>query len=303
MKFPEIKCLLICFAMSCVEQSDKAPPVATLFEAELISSELPEFATSIDTHKSWIYFNRTAADRSTMQIFESKYEDGQWTEPKPLPFSTGQYRDVDPFLSLDGNRLYFSSDRPTPITAQGNWDTWYLEKLDSGWSAPINAGEPLNSDSTEIFISIAANGNAYFVSERDGTRGIVVSHFKNNTHTLPIPIRPKLRGEQVYASNPCISSDERFLIVAIRDPEGNQTPDLFISFNENGEWSEFQNLGTKVNHPDYADFAPGLSKDDNILFFTSERPGIMGKQPDGVRPPGDIYWVNLELVLASLKNE
>ena len=66
-------------------------------------------------------------------------------------------------------------------------------------------------------------------------------------------------------------------------------------------WSEFQNLGPKVNSPLYADFAPGLSKDDKILYFGSERPGIVGEQEEGVRPPGDIYWVDLEPILASLK--
>lgn len=38
-----------------------------------------------------------------------------------------------------------------------------------------------------------------------------------------------------------------------------------------------------------ADFAPGLDPTDGTLLFTSERPGIVGAQPDSVRPPGDIY--------------
>ena len=168
------------------------------------------------------------------------------------------------------------------------------------WSEPILAAAPLNSDSTEIFISIADNGNAYFVSERE-ERGIVVSRWENGNYQIPENVILKLRGEPIYASNPAISSDEQFLIVTSRDPEGNGTSDLFVSFHQDNEWSELINLGPYVNSS-FADFAPGLSKDNQTLYFSSERPGIVGAQEEGVRPPGDIYKVYLTSILAELQN-
>lgn len=279
------------------QRSIKAPKEATLFGSGIISSELPEFANSPDPKGKTIYFNRTTPDRSIMKIMRSDFKNGNWSEPRELPFSTGAYLDVDPFLSADGQRLYFSSTRP--VTPGGNTDqfhTWYIEKTENSWSAPINPGAPLNSDSTEIFISLSKNGNAYFVTERDGDRGIAVSRFKDGTYQPFEKIRLKLRGEPLYASNPCIASDESFLIVAARDPQGPGTPDLFISWNKDGKWSEMQNLGPLVNS-EYADFAPGLSKDDRTLYFTSERPGVVPAQAEGIRPPGDIYWVDLSAVL------
>lgn len=276
-----------------------APESAELWQNGVVSTASPEFASSINSEQNQMYFNRTSDDRSVMRIMESEWVDSDWMIPKALPFSTGEFIDVDPFLTLDGSRLYFTSTRPGGF--DGNWDTWYVEKTEDGWSEPINPGAPLNTDSTEIFITIATNGNAYYVTDRDGDRGIVVSRFQDGQYREPEKIRPTLRGEPIYASNPAIASDESFLIVALRDPEGNQTPDLFVTWNDNGEWSAFQNLGPKVNHPSYADFAPGLSKDNKILFFTSERPGVVGEQPDGVRPPGDIYWVDLEAVFADLR--
>lgn len=36
------------------------------------------------------------------------------------------------------------------------------------------------------------------------------------------------------------------------------------------------------------------------LYFTSERPGIVPTQEEGVRPPGDIYQVNLMAVFEGL---
>ncbi len=277
------------------------PAEATPWGAGKISTEAPEFATTVNTDQNEVYFNRTSNDRSTMRIMYTNYKASGWAEPVSLPFSTGLYRDVDPFLTGDGKRLYFSSDRPKKEGEEsGDFDTWFVEKIDGAWSAPINPGAPLNSDSTEIFVTIAKNGNAYFVSERDGDRGIVVSRFENNRYQAVEKITLTLRGKSIYASNPCIASDESFLIVAARDPLGNDTPDLFVTWNVNGTWSELKNLGEKVNSL-YADFAPGLSKDDQTLFFSSERPGIVPSQDEGVRPPGDIYKVNLKAILPGLR--
>ncbi len=49
-------------------------------------------------------------------------------------------------------------------------------------------------------------------------------------------------------------------------------------------------LGGGVYSP-FADFAPALSPDGRLVYFTSERPGVVPGGPDGERPPGDIYRV------------
>lgn len=292
------KVILLLFSTVCLHcaQAPQAPLQAKLLGAEVISSVLPEFATSVDADQQEIFFNRTNEDRSVMQIMCATRQEQQWSPAEALPFSTGEYLDVDPFLTADGDRLYFSSTRPTEWDT-GMFHTWYVERQDDSWSDPINPGPPLNSDSTEIFFSMAQNGNAYFLSERGGDRIIRMSRFYKGQYQEPEKITLKLRGEILYASNPCIASDERFLIVAARDPQGNGTPDLFVSWNQEGVWGELINLGEAVNSP-YADFAPGLSKDDQTLYFTSERPGMVGEQAEGIRPPGDIYYVNLQAILS-----
>ncbi len=297
MKITVILCLCLLF-VSC-EPKRKVPNEAQIFGEGKISTKAPEFATTFNVEEDIVFFNRTSADRSSMKIMYATYDGKQWSGAESLPFSTGKYRDVDPFLTLDGSRLYFSSTRPVGDKNNGIYNTWYIERLKEGWSQPINPGQPFNSDSTDIFVTISATGNAYFVSERE-KRGIVKSEYKNGSYMPSKSIDLKLRGKPIYASNPCIAYDESFLIVAARDPKGNGSPDLFVSWNTNGTWSELINLGLRVNS-DYADFAPSLSKDQKTLFFTSERPGIVPKQEKGVRPPGDIYYVNLESVLADLK--
>lgn len=295
--------LLSCREEPAPTESTPAVPVqAELWQAGIISTEAPEFATSITADERTVYFNRTTPDRSQMQIMQSTFADGKWSQPVALSFSTGEYLDVDPFITADGKRLFFNSDRPVPGDHPDPFNTWYVDWVDGAWSAPVNPGPPLNSDSTEVFVSVAANGAIYFRSERDGKREIFRSRQVDGRYQPVERIPLLLDGRVVDLSNPCVASDESFIIIATRGFDESTAPDLYISWQEDGQWSELQNLGPAVNSA-YADFAPGLSKDNRTLYFSSERPGIVPEQPEGVRPPGDIYRVDLQAVLEELKVE
>jgi hypothetical protein len=285
---------------SCKYEKNDGPEQVKLVGPGIISSEYPEFATSISSDGKELYFNRTTADRSSMFIMVSKLVEGEWSTPDTLDQMDGKYRDVDPFITDDGNRLYFSSTRPVVGSDSiKDFDTWYVGRNEEGWSQPINAGYPLNSAATEIFVSMTAEGHAYFVSERTGQRTIMRSQFTNN-YQKPERLELQLNGEAIYAGNPCIASDESFLIVALRAPHKPNVPDLYITFKTETGWSTLVSLGPEVNSM-YADFAPGLSKDDRILYFTSERPGMVPKQEEGIRPPGDIYAIKLKPLINRLK--
>ncbi len=290
--------LLLLFAC---QQNQEEPPKAKILLPEIVSSYLPEFSTSMNTDGTEIFFNRTNADRSSMQILVTTKSGEHWSYPVALPFSEGKYIDVDPFLTHDNKRLYFSSNRPVHDSLEAAaFNTWYIDRTNTSWTDPVLMPPPLNSDSTEIFISVAKNGNAYFISERDSGRYIMKSEYSDGSYESPKPVILKYQGQPIYAGNPCIASDESFLIVAVR-VEPAIPPDLFVSWNKDGNWSELQNLGELVNTAEYAEFAPGLSKDDQTLFFTSERPGIAEPVEEGIRPPGDIYRIDLDAVFELIK--
>jgi hypothetical protein len=75
------------------------------------------------------------------------FPDGKWTEPEVASFS-GKYGGVDPFVSFDGNRVYFCSNRPREKreAAKEDYDIWYVDRTESGWSAPICMGSPINTE-------------------------------------------------------------------------------------------------------------------------------------------------------------
>ena len=91
----------------------------------VVSTAAPEFATTLTPDGSEIYFNRANADRTTIAILSARYTaDGGWSPPVVVPFS-GTHRDVDPFVTPDGRRLYFSSDRPRhSATTSPVFATW-----------------------------------------------------------------------------------------------------------------------------------------------------------------------------------
>ncbi len=287
------------FVLSCDSGSGNHPYFSPdsifqpkIFAPGIISTELPEFATTFSPDGKTVYFNQTPADRSKLIILQSNYSDGKWTKPVNLPFSDGTYRDIDPFVSPDGKRLYFCSNRPvTGTEPKPDFDIWYVTRKGNGWSEPINPGSPLNSAANEIFVSAATNGALYFRSDAGGARGIYRSAFVNGSHTEPELITLPIEGAERFG-NPCIAPDESFIIFSAATSDGFGGSDLYISRFRNNKWTKASNLGNFINSK-FSDFAPSLSPDGNYLFFTSERPGVVPEDSEQGRPPGDIYQVEL----------
>ena len=115
------------------------------FAEGVITTAAPEFAITFTPDGRTAYFNRASTDRRTLSIMVSRLAGADWQQPLLAGFS-GKHRDVDPFVTPDGNRLYFSSDRPTsPSDNEPDFNTWYMDAKDGDWSEPRTFGEPLNS--------------------------------------------------------------------------------------------------------------------------------------------------------------
>ena len=253
----------------------------------VISTDAPEFATTLTPDGGEIYFNRASADRNRLTIMTARRAaDGTWSTPTVAPFS-GTHRDVDPFVAPDGRRLYFSSDRPRAGGGEARFTTWYVDRIGNSWSAPVDPGPPLNSADGDVFVSITRDGELMFTSSRLGASRVFSSRQVDGRWQAPTPVT---FGSIVDAGNPAIAPSGRFLVL-VRVAAGG-SPDLFVSCRTAGAWGEPQALST-VNSP-FADFAPFIDASEQSLYFTSERPGVAAPPEKGVRPPGDLYRITLD---------
>lgn len=246
----------------------------------VISTDLPEFASAVTPDGDTIYFNRTSPDRSSIELLYAVRTAGAWSEPRPFP-PTQEMTAIDPFLSSDGGRLYFASAQVREGAGNESLSIGYVERGPSDWGEPRDVGEPINSDSADYFISVASDGTAAFSSTRTGTLEIYVSPWTLGGWSDPEIVM--LEGVS-DASNPLISQDGSFLVVSATGPNGST--DLMVTCRAATGWGPVHLLPAPVNSG-FAEFAPAIA--GGYLYFTSERPGMVGPQPDSIRPPGDLY--------------
>jgi len=273
-----------------------APDAATarpqLVAPGIVSTTLPEFGAALTPDGRELYFNRASVDRTELAIYQSLRTDNGWSEPVVVSFS-GQYRDLDPFVEPNGARLYFSSDRPSGGTS-GGFDLWFVRREGDGWARPTPLPPPISTEDDEIFVTATRDGELFYA--RYGTSGPALFHAVPSgdgyeEHSLPESIN------RFTPSNPAIDPTGAVLVLVITPP-GEETSDLYVSRRRAEVWSEPIRLPEPINGP-FSDFAPSWSADGQILFFTSERPGVSGAVASDARPPGDLYQIDASVVVAS----
>jgi len=196
-----------------------------------------------------------------------------WSKPKTVSF-TGNYRDLEPAFSHDGKRLYFVSNRPVDSTTivSKDYDIWYVDKTETGWSKPKNMGSPINTDGHEFYPSLTKNGDIYFTTEREGAVGredIFVSRLKNGAYQEPVSIKGGV-NTKYFEFNAYVAPDESYIIFSAQRPkEGLGGSDLYISYKKNGIWDKAA-LMENINSP-YLDFCPFVDLKTNRLYFTSQK--------------------------------
>lgn len=103
-----------------------------------------------------------------LKIYEAQKGIYDWENIQELPFNNDEFSCAHPTLSSDGNKLYFSSDRPG---GQGGMDIWLVEKNGDFWGQPVNMGAKINTSGHDVFPFIHTSGNLFFASNGHGGKG------------------------------------------------------------------------------------------------------------------------------------
>jgi WD40-like Beta Propeller Repeat len=296
-------------------ESVASNPKPEMIGEGVISTADDEFGGSITPDGKTIYYDITVPAHYLYVMCESHLVDGKWQKPEVLPFS-GLYRDSDPVLSPDGKTLMFASDRPRHGQDEQSFFIWSVTRAEKGWGEPRPMDGPINSAGSQIFASVANNGNLYFTSDRNNNGHIDIfrSRLVEGKYQPAEDLGPNINGDGIWSLEALIAPDESYLLIGSfgRQP-GFGNSDLFISYNQNGVWSKPKNLGPVINTA-AREYSPRISPDGKWLIFSSEQ-GMQTEQRDQpfsseefsrkarglTNGLGNIYRIPMEYVLQSTR--
>ncbi len=211
---------------------------------------------------------------------------GQWTKPMTL-ISDKVFSYNDPMLSPDESKLYFISDQSFDNSEKKkDYDIWYAERTEDGWSMPVNAGSAINSDKHEYYVAFSESGTMYFSSNRKISEearenfNIFSSIIAYGVYQSPIPLDDSINTKD-YEADVFVASDESYLIFCGDRADGFGRGDLYISFKKtDGSWTKAKNMGRTINTAGH-ELCPFVTKDGKYFFYTSNE---------------DIYWVDARVI-------
>ncbi|WP_207433544.1 TolB family protein [Sabulibacter ruber] len=249
-----------------------------LFADGVISTQDFEFNATFTPDGKTVFFTKATPGWQRMVILYSEQKNGKWQEPKLAPFS-GQYRDADPFISPDGQKLFFMSDRPVNGEPKVDYDIWFVSKTKDGWGEPQVVPNGPNTLKEVYYPSVAANGNMYFSALTASGMDLYVSKWENGQYAAPEKLSFNTAATDL---DPIITADERLLFFTSNNRKAFGGADLFVSVNGPQGWSTPRPLDSNVNSS-LNEGQPGLSADNKKLYFTS------AKMPTGTRPKSASY--------------
>lgn len=247
--------------------------------------------------------NRKKGPKSMKLYISELDKDGNWSEPrllegvssadnesyygKPSAKSVPKAYvwDAQPFLSADGQRLYFVSDREFDdkgTRSVGRYDIFVAEKKKDGtWGNVRNLGKEINTEGDEYFPYVAPDGRLYFASNGHpgfGGLDIFIAERKDGKITVE------------NMGRPINSPFDDFGIVFINDregyfssnrPEGKGDDDIFYFINKDpgkrivNYFVKFKTIGVKKDETEIPlanAHVKILDDNDQIIkeFFTNE---------------------------------
>lgn len=148
----------------------------TTWTPRSISTAAYESSPSFTPEGRELFFLRADASFQGYRLLWSTCGRKGWSDPIPPPFAQAlPVTEADPFVTADGQRVYFVSSRHGAAQGRGHddLDIWFADRLPSGeWSAHAERlPEPVNSTASELLPRLTRDGDLYFGSAREGGQG------------------------------------------------------------------------------------------------------------------------------------
>jgi Tol biopolymer transport system component len=253
------------------------PPhlIPYVFAPGIISiNERHEGAISFSPGLDELYFSVSRKGEDQL-IYFSKVKNKKWTPIQQAKF-TKETHEIQPFVSPDGKRLYF-----TAVNLDFTSDKiWYVNRLENSWGKAIKLELPINDDNV-FYPNQANNGDLYYfnLSKRK-------SYYAPNVNGSFPKVKEVKIGFGVHAA---ISPSQDYIVVNARNKEDDSRTDseIYVYFKKiDGTWTKPINLGDTVNS-NFPERAPRITPDGKYLFFSrfNEEGGL-----------SNLYWVSTKVI-------
>jgi hypothetical protein len=196
-------------------------------------------------------------------IYLSRIENGRWSTPAVAPFSAAEQGDDSPFISPDGKKLYFLSQR----TERGRETIWVMDRTEEGWSEPKPLPIKVESWRMHWQLSVDRDHNIYFgvgeVIEGEVIGDIYYSQYKDGQYGPPEKLGPAVNKPEEYNYSPFIAPDGSYLLFT----RSQKPAKLYISYRKkDGTWTPGRDLSEIINSE--VSQMPIVTVDGRYLFFT-----------------------------------
>jgi hypothetical protein len=179
-----------------IDTSGKATAQKVELFSKSLSSPLNEGPVTFSRNFDTIYFARNlevegklsefSTIRNKIGVFSAVLENNKWTKVKELRFNNEWYNVSTPWLTTDGKRLFFASDKPGGF---GGSDLYYCQWKVDYWDNPINLGPIINTTGNEGYPFVNLDGELFFSSDGHpgyGGKDIFFTRFVDTTWVTPV---------------------------------------------------------------------------------------------------------------------
>lgn len=239
-------------------------------------------------------------DPKDLYIATFNAETGTWNQPvnMGLPINAAPATDADPlrrgddrepWITADGNTIYFKSDRLATTSPRNANDLFVTRKVNGVWTEPELLGFPISTDmGNEHCPAILQDGETLcFASMREGGYGgsdIWCSKpDSNGGWAAPVNQGPNINSENEEFH---FTQDTSGMVYFTSNrPGGQGGMDLWgaMQLGEN-QWATAANLGPQVN-TEASDMCPALPPGgDTLSWFSNRQDNSLGNI--------DIFWTS-----------
>lgn len=202
---------------------------------KIINTDGDETSCTISPDRKLIIFARKPKGAENSDLYMTEFKGGKWSEPVPAAELNSDADELSPFMSRDGKKLFFSSNRQGSLksgsAAKPSYDIYYSDRKDGKWSRPEQLYGVVNTMGDELYPSLTSDGTAiYFtrISHEAVTRSAIVKVIKKSDFWEDVQTA-RITGDSTISISAAARSSNRDVYILSGYKNGSPSRDIFFS--------------------------------------------------------------------------